>query len=675
MKRILLILFCIVATLAKAQQSPRVLLSEDSLGRNLSAHWLCRFADSPVFASPAFSDTSWERVNAKYLKEDSLSRVVWLRLYLRIDSSLLGLPIAFCVSQLGASEIYFDGRLIHRFGQVSPRDSVHYFDPQGRPFFLSFSDTSDHLLAVRYANYEARRNLRVFHSFMTGFNLTTKDADSLVADEYQSRFILTLGSSVLMGLFLAFSLLHLFLFLYLRSERSNLYYSIFSFCLSCLFFSALIVRYVNWPSWELVAVLSSFFITVVACLALNEFINEVFEKKRSLWKWVIRILAVIVALLRFVHFEASMLGLVVLILSVAFEALIITLIAIYKKVPGARILSVGLISFTGLILLVAILTFANGGYFEVDDTRTGMVWTFAILFAILSVPISMSVYLAYRFSRMNKNLQVQLEQVQVLSARTLAQEQENKRILQSQNEELERQVNIRTAEVLEQKNRVQQQHEELKVEKRKSDELLLNILPSEVAEELKSTGATKARLYDEVTVMFTDFVDFTKAGEKMNPEELVAELDTCFKAFDAIISKHGIEKIKTIGDAYLAVCGLPNGEPLHAEKIALAALEITDFIARRRQVLGDKAFDIRVGLHSGPVVAGIVGVKKFAYDIWGDTVNTAARMQQGSEPGKINISETTHALLSNLFTIEDRGVVEAKNKGGLKMYFLTGKTG
>lgn len=675
MKRILFVLFWIGATLAKAQQSPAVLLSEDSLDRDLSARVLCRFADSQIFASPSFSDAGWGNVNSRFLKEDSLNRVAWLRIHLRMDSSLINVPIAFCLSQLGASEIYFDGRLIHRFGQVSPRDSVQYFDPQNRPFFLSFSDTNDHLLAVRFVNYQARRNLKVFHSFFTGFSLRTRDADGLVADEYQSRFILTLSTSVLMGLFLAFSLLHLFLFLYWRSELSNLYYSIFSFCLSCLFFSALIVRYVNWPSWELVAVLSSFFIAVAACLALNEFINVVFEKKRSLWKWVIRVLAIIVALLRFIHFEASMLGLVVLILSVAFEALIITLIAIYKKVPGARILSVGLISFTGLILLVSIITFANGGYFEVDDTRAGMVWTFAILFAILSVPISMSVYLAYRFSGMNKNLLVQLDQVQVLSARTLAQEQENKRILQNQNEELERQVNIRTAEVLEQKNRVQQQHEELKIEKRKSDDLLLNILPSEVAEELKSTGATKARLYDEVTVMFTDFVDFTKAGEKMSPEELVTELDTCFKAFDDIISKHGIEKIKTIGDAYLAVCGLPNGDPLHAHKVALAALEIKEFIALRRRASGGKAFDIRVGLHTGPVVAGIVGVKKFAYDIWGDTVNTAARMQQGSEPGKINISETTHALLGTLFTVEDRGVVKAKNKGGLKMYFLTGKNG
>ncbi|MBK7764098.1 MAG: tetratricopeptide repeat protein [Bacteroidetes bacterium] len=210
------------------------------------------------------------------------------------------------------------------------------------------------------------------------------------------------------------------------------------------------------------------------------------------------------------------------------------------------------------------------------------------------------------------------------------------------------------------------------IEKRKSDELLLNILPSEIAEELKEKGSTAARYYDNVTVLFTDFVDFTKISEKLTPEELVHELHTCFKAFDDIMSRYGIEKIKTIGDAYLAVCGLPVADADHAKKVTQAALDILAFMHMRKEMYAHKSFDIRIGIHTGNVVAGIVGVKKFAYDIWGDTVNTAARMEQKSEAGKINISQSTFELVNDRFACVYRGEIDAKNKGMLKMYFVTG---
>jgi len=207
-------------------------------------------------------------------------------------------------------------------------------------------------------------------------------------------------------------------------------------------------------------------------------------------------------------------------------------------------------------------------------------------------------------------------------------------------------------------------------EQKVSEGLLLNILPAEVAAELKQNGRAEARLFDEVTVLFTDFVDFTIASEQLPPQELVNELHTCFKAFDEIMAKYGIEKIKTIGDAYLAVCGLPHPKEDHAVTAMKAAQEILDFIEERKRLLGDRAFDIRIGIHSGPVVAGIVGVKKFAYDIWGDTVNTAARMEQSGEPGKINISEATYALVKDQFPCSYRGEIKAKNKGMMNMYFV-----
>jgi adenylate cyclase len=205
-------------------------------------------------------------------------------------------------------------------------------------------------------------------------------------------------------------------------------------------------------------------------------------------------------------------------------------------------------------------------------------------------------------------------------------------------------------------------------EKKKSDQLLLNILPSDIATELKENGVATARQYEHVTVLFTDFVNFTGVSEKLSPTELVASIHKNFTAFDAIIEKHGLEKIKTIGDAYLAVCGMPHETADHALKVANAAIDIRDSM-----IQNGNGFEIRLGIHSGPVVAGIVGVKKFAFDIWGDTVNTASRMESHSEPGKINISATTYELIKDQYDCTYRGNFAVKGKGEASMYYVNAK--
>jgi adenylate cyclase len=215
----------------------------------------------------------------------------------------------------------------------------------------------------------------------------------------------------------------------------------------------------------------------------------------------------------------------------------------------------------------------------------------------------------------------------------------------------------------------------IELEKQRSDDLLHNILPEEVAAELKEKGRADARVFDTATVLFTDFKGFTAMSELLSAADLVAEIDHCFKGIDAIVEKHGIEKIKTIGDAYMAAAGLPDPNGSTATDIVLAALEMRDLIGQRRveRLRENKpAFEMRIGLHSGPVIAGIVGVKKFAYDIWGDTVNTAARMESSGEPGRVNISATTHALVKDVtwLRFEPRGLVHAKGKGDLEMYFV-----
>jgi len=222
--------------------------------------------------------------------------------------------------------------------------------------------------------------------------------------------------------------------------------------------------------------------------------------------------------------------------------------------------------------------------------------------------------------------------------------------------------------VLVQRNRISKARQ-------RSDELLLNILPEETANELKAKGSAEAKLFDEVTVLFTDFKDFTQVAETMTPQSLVAEIHHCFKAFDNIMEKHGIEKIKTIGDAYMAAGGLPVTNTTNARDVVSAALEIQQFIRGyrlERQAKGLPGFDIRIGIHTGPVVAGIVGIKKFAYDIWGDTVNTASRMESSGEPGKVNISGSTYELVKDVFTCTHRGKIQAKHKGEIDMYFVEG---
>ncbi len=217
------------------------------------------------------------------------------------------------------------------------------------------------------------------------------------------------------------------------------------------------------------------------------------------------------------------------------------------------------------------------------------------------------------------------------------------------------------------------QRNRISKEKKRSDELLLNILPEETAEELKATGTAKTKGFEMVTVMFTDFKNFTQASEKLTPEELVSEINYCYSSFDRIVSKYGIEKIKTIGDSYMCAGGLPVANSTHPVDVVRAGLEMQEFIEKNKKeriANGKPYFDLRLGIHTGPVVAGIVGIKKFAYDIWGDTVNTASRMESSGQTGKVNISGVTYELVKDKFDCTHRGKVEAKNKGQIDMYFV-----
>mgnify|MGYP001412798822 CR=1 FL=1 len=216
-------------------------------------------------------------------------------------------------------------------------------------------------------------------------------------------------------------------------------------------------------------------------------------------------------------------------------------------------------------------------------------------------------------------------------------------------------------------------HEQLSAEKVRSDDLLLNILPAKIANELKETENVEPRFYSSVSIMFGDFCGFTKLAEQMEPKTLIELLNQYFSAFDQIVSKHNVEKLKTIGDAYMCASGLPAESRGHAFRICLAALEIQLYLKRtneQREKMRMERWDMRIGIHTGPVIAGVVGERKFTYDIWGDAVNIAALIEQGGQPGKVNISETTFQQVNEAFEIEPRGEVASGKKGDLPMYSL-----
>lgn len=213
-------------------------------------------------------------------------------------------------------------------------------------------------------------------------------------------------------------------------------------------------------------------------------------------------------------------------------------------------------------------------------------------------------------------------------------------------------------------------------EKDRSDKLLLNILPEETADELKENGAAKARSYSNVTILFTDFKGFTELSSTLSPTALVKEIHHCYMAFDQIMVKHNVEKIKTIGDAYMAAGGLPMPNDSHPVDVTNAAIEIGEFmdkLIKVRKKAGKPYFEIRIGIHSGPVVAGVVGTHKFAYDIWGDAVNIASRMESSGAVGQVNISQATYEIIKDdlNFVFESRGNIIAKGKGEMRMWFVS----
>lgn len=627
------------------------------------AVWKFRAGDSLQWAAKNWDDAAWVKASPLINSEEQSNKMGfkgtgWFRLSFHADSTMAGRPVLLYFKPNGAAEIYLDGILIRRVGTLKNSEASEYEKPFSPAIFV-LKDTGVHTFAIRYENIYYQSMLQSWNGNNAGFSIRFTEYYSFFGSQKDNILFFSLFLLISGGVFFALFLSHLVMYFFHKNYQANLIFSLFNLGLGLFFIVSYVSQFIESQDTQLYILPVFILAPAMSFLTLNLLVNRLF-----FWSRVRVIISIVfftlVAIVTFLDYHIAISILMLYLAYTIVEAAVMVIVAVRRKIPGSSILSFGILCTFLLFAFLVICGMAGRLNFV---GYAGLVFLVTCMLAIFSLPLSMSAYLAWSFASVNKNLFLQLKQVELLSEKTLAQEQEKQAILEGQKETLEREVSQRTKEVMRQKD-------ELESEKKKSDELLLNILPHEIAEELKATGQSKAHQYDEVSVLFTDFVNFTQISEKLGVDQLLEELNINFTAFDRIMEKYGLEKIKTIGDAYLAVSGLPAANQAHAQNAVLAALDIIQFVAERRTQV-DYGLDIRIGINSGSLIAGIIGVKKFAYDIWGDTVNIAARMEQSSAPGKVNISESTYQLIKNDFDCLHRGKVDAKHKGEMDMYFVT----
>ncbi len=609
--------------------------------------------DHPNFALPNFDDSAWKYENFSSKDVYKKNNPYWIRYYFKIDSSEINKPLCFNINQLGASEIYLNGKKIESIGKIGNKKTTEYKLKNKIPTFFSLDNTKVNVLAIKFfPNIGEKKEVITFYSIPLRVELVS--ASTIINKKTEYLEYMNFYTMLICGIFGALGFIHLLLFIFYRKAIYNLYFSTYNFSISFMSYGILLFGEMTDFNNINVYIFIYFFSFLLFCTSLTGFVNTLFGKKKMRLKIMLMIAFLILIIYYFsVGIAVSLVFLYLFF--VAFESFYLIVRAMIRKEKSAFIVGGGILLFFFFIVLLIITMFLNESFsIDVDDTFGYGLISYSFILIFISFPISISAYLAWQFASTNLSLVKQIDEVKRLSEVNLKQEQEKQDILQDQNDLLEKQVEERTFQLQE--------------EKQITENLLLNILPQEVAEELKKNGSSEAKHYDEVTVLFTDFVNFTENSEKMGAEKMLIELNECFTAFDLIMEKHKLEKIKTIGDAYLSVCGLPNQNPNHAYQTVLAALDILKFIEDRRKT-NPEALEIRIGINSGSLVAGIVGLKKFAYDIWGDTVNTAARMEQNSEKGKINVSESTYQLVKDQFNFEYRGKIDTKGKGAMDMYF------
>ncbi len=648
--KILFILFILFQVLVSAQYSrdkPQIISLKNESNK---IEWIYEITKDNAFILPEYNDSGWKKFEWGIAENNNEASQYSFRSYIKIDSTLLNKPIQFSIGQLGASEIFLDGKKIDQLGEFSNSKPVKYAIKKNEPILVSFGDTKTHVLAVRYHLFPLSKLGKTdLIDFSTNlFTLRLIEANEYYNEVLKKEEKTSQYSMLIVGFFLALAFIHFLLFLFYRKALYNLFFALYNASISYIAYIVIVLNRLDDPELINENIFKTILAFAIFNISLSGFVNVLFAKRKLRYK-IFVILNLLSIALYYFNNKISAIFVSFSLFYVVVESFFLIIRAIIRKQKEAYIVGGGILTFLGYIVILILSSIFDFGFqgYRLDKTVLSII-------VLISFPLSISAYLAWQFGATNLSLKKQLDEVNRLSEINLQQEQEKQNILQNQNELLEKQVDERT--------------QELKNEKQKTENLLLNILPQEVADELKDKGSSEAKYYDEVSVLFTDFVSFTQNSEKMGAEKMLKELNDCFTAFDMIMEKHGLEKIKTIGDAYMAVCGLPHQNPNHAYQTVSAALDITEFIENRKKYNPD-TLDIRIGVNSGALIAGIVGVKKFAYDIWGDTVNTAARMEQNSQKGKVNISESTYQMIKDRVQCEYRGKIEVKGKGELDMYF------
>ena len=511
------------------------------------------------------------------------------------------------------------------------------------------------MLAIRYSHRKAFEMAKKFRQDFAGFNIsisTNQEAQSDITS------IIKLKSVIIpfLTIFLVIAFIHLLLYLFYQRQRSNLYFSLFMISVSGIWLIILLkMPIASNPDFS---IQMQYYLRLLFALSfplLSFFIYSIFYSKTPVLAWInlglIPLIIISFAVLDWPRLISSLVNLVILI-----DIIRNILVALIKKKKGAWIIASGFLFFIFFFIL-SIITIVVGGLETLTQPDSIILYVFGFSFVVgfLGIPLSMSIYLARDFALTNNNLAKQLVEVKRLSAKTIEQEKEKQRILENQKEKLEVMVADRT--------------EELEKEKEKTEELLLNTLPLKVVNELKENGKSEPESFDDVTIYFSDIVGFTNISSSFEPKALIAELNAMFTVFDDIMTKHHCERIKTIGDAYLAVSGMPIKNKKHAENMLQAAIEIKKYLDDRNQT-SEVTWRIRIGIHTGKVVGGIVGVRKYIYDVFGDAINTASRMESNSEPMRINVSTATYEILKEKFRFIERKPLQVKGKGEMKMYFL-----
>ncbi len=501
-------------------------------------------------------------------------------------------------------------------------------------------------------------------------------AESLVIGEAESLMRKNLGSAgfyfFLLGSLLIMAIYYLSLFVVLKKEQSSLYFSIFIFIsiLRILVTGQKILFFI-FPSlsWEVMLRLeySSFYIAPIFFIL---FFNAIYREEVKIYvvNMVMAISGVFTLLAIFtpVNFFTNTLLFYQIYLTLLGIALISWLIkALQHKKEGAEVLLLGIVIL--FITLLHDMAFVYGHIRGVELFPAG----------IFILILCQSYVLTIKFADINKENQALWEELdfknqnleQLVKKRTMELEKQ-KDLLQITNTELEQQKHT-----MQNQSRIMEDiNELLEKEKEKTDQLLLNVLPKHIANELKLFGKSLAHNYPQVSVLFVDFVGFSDVSENLPADALLKELHFYFTGFDDITRKYNLEKIKTIGDSYMCAGGLhEDANERDVKNTVMAALEINMFVQAHhaeQQAMGQEGFDCRIGIHTGPVIAGVVGKTKFSFDIWGPTVNIAKRMESACEPGKVNVSEFTYQYIKNDFICRSRGIITMKHKKNMQMFFV-----